>query len=355
MSYFSLHNHTDYSNAALGFSDCINKTEALIQYAYDIGLSGVAITDHECISSYIQALNYYEKMEKDRPFTLGLGNEIYLLTAEEYEANRNGEGHTPYYHCVLLALDTEGYHQLCQLSTRAWERAWMKGVMRRPTLYEDLEEIIEPNQGHVICSTACLGGRIDKLLLDGEWEKAFDEGSELDRLLWCFGAGNVYLEVQPAKTIDNDQSKVNRLLWEGHRFTNVPIIATTDSHYLKAEDALVHKVFLQSQEGDREVDDFYATAYMMSANELREHLRIDFTDEQIDQIFEWSNQLCERIQGYDIRHNPIIPQLPVDKIPSLRLNIYSKITTLLTPTLLGTLIEMKSMRGISSTKWNKDC
>ena len=40
---------------------------------------------------------------------------------------------------------------------------------------------------------------------------------------------------------------------------NLPIIPTTDSHYLRKEDAEIHRVYLNSQEGEREVDDFYAT------------------------------------------------------------------------------------------------
>lgn len=322
-SYFSVHNHTDYSNAALGFSDCINKTETLIQYAYDIGLNGVCITDHECISSYIQALNYYDKMQKERPFTLGLGNECYLLSKDEYESNLNGESNIPFYHFILLALDTEGYHQICKLSTRAWERAWFKGVWRRPTLYEDLEEIIKPNQGHVIASTACLGSRLDRLLLDGDFKGA---DAEIERLVEIFGEGNLYIECQPAQEKENgtDQSRVNPMLWAMAVHHNLPIIPTTDSHYLRKEDALIHKVFLQSQDGEREVDDFYATAYMMSADELKKYLQINFNNEQINTMYQWSNQLGERIKGYDIKHNPIIPQLPIEKIPSFKIGHFFK-------------------------------
>lgn len=83
MGYFNNHNHTDMSNALLGFPDVICKIPDLIQRAYDLGLSGIAITEHEGISSHIKALDYYDKMEKDRPFTLALGNEVYLLTEEE--------------------------------------------------------------------------------------------------------------------------------------------------------------------------------------------------------------------------------------------------------------------------------
>lgn len=66
-TYFSLHNHSDYSNPSLGFSDSICKVSGLIQRAYDIGLQGVTITDHESLSSFVEALNYYESMEQTRP------------------------------------------------------------------------------------------------------------------------------------------------------------------------------------------------------------------------------------------------------------------------------------------------
>ena len=318
MSYFNNHNHTEISNALLGFPDVICKIPDLIQRAYDLGLDGISISEHEGISSHIKALDYYEKMEKTRPFTLGLANEIYLLTEEEDYANRQVPNTIPYYHFILTALDTDGHHQLRLLSTRAWLRAWRQGKMfRRPTYYSDLEEVIKPNQGHIIASTACLGSRIDKFLLQEYNEghgidKAFDEVMKLQDI---FGHGNLYLEVQPAKDNNSNQSHVNTLMWELHKKTDVPIIPTTDSHYLRKEDAFIHKVYLRSQDGDREVDDFYATAYLMSEDELAEYLKIDFNDAQIIQMFEWSLEVSKRIKGYNIKHNPIIPQLPTNKIP----------------------------------------
>lgn len=317
MSYYGNHNHTEDSNAMLGFPDVLCKIPELIQTAYDLGLDGITITEHEGISSHIEALKYYEKMDRDRPFHLGLGNEIYLLEEWEDEENRNGDAKYPYYHFVLTALDTEGHHQLRQLSTRAWLRAYKQFIWRRPTYYSDLEEIIKPNQGHIIASTACLGARIDKLLLEHEdINIAFEE---YGRLVEIFGKGNIYLEIQPPKDGECEQSIVNRRMWELHDIAGCPIIPTTDTHYIKKEDAIYHKVYLQSQEGDREVDDFYATAYLMSPDELREHLRIDFMDEQIDQMFEWSRELGERIGEYEIRHDPIIPQVPLDKIPDFEI------------------------------------
>ena len=81
--FFNAHNHTEFSNASCGFPDVINRVPDLIQRAYDLGLEGIAITDHESLSSHIQALKYYNSMPKERPFTLALGNETYLLEESE--------------------------------------------------------------------------------------------------------------------------------------------------------------------------------------------------------------------------------------------------------------------------------
>lgn len=170
--YTSLHNHTDYSNALLGFPDSINKMENIIQRAYDIGLNGFAITDHEGISCHVKALKYYNSMQKDRDFKLILGNEIYLLSEQEDINNREKIEFTPYYHFILNALDNKGHEQIRELSTRAWIRAYTSFVMRTPTYYTDIEEVIGDNKGHIIASTACLGSKLDKLIL--KWKETND-------------------------------------------------------------------------------------------------------------------------------------------------------------------------------------
>ena len=62
-NFFALHCHTEESNQRL--LDCIIKVEDLIQGAFDLGLSGVAITDHETVSAAVRALNYIEEKRQD--------------------------------------------------------------------------------------------------------------------------------------------------------------------------------------------------------------------------------------------------------------------------------------------------
>lgn len=327
MSYISLHNHTDYSNASLGFPDSVNKFNDLIQSAYNLGLNGIAITDHECISGHVQMLKYYQSMKLDRPFKLILGNEIYLLSEDEdsymrgealpFDDEGNGKEYQEnYYHFILNALDNEGHKQIRELSSRAWYRAYTyKGLMRRPTYYSDLENIVTPNQGHIIASSACMGGVIPHAILDNDIQKAENAIMYFDSI---FGHGNFYLELQPCYEANTEQMLVNKTLWElGHKL-DIPCIATTDSHFMNKEQAFAHKVLLNAKDGGdaRETDEFYATAYLMGEEELRGYLLNTFTQEQIDELFTNTDTIGDRVQGYSFEHAPMIPQIPIENIPS---------------------------------------
>ena len=160
----SLHSHTEMSNFRL--RDSTNKVEALIDTAIELGHEVIAITEHETVASAIRAEKYYQKIKKENPnFKLILGNEIYLCRNGLNGQNFNKE-FDRYYHFILLAKDEIGHEQIRELSTRAWMRAYMaRGQMRVPTYYNDLFEVIEKNPGHVIGSTACLGGALATQLL----------------------------------------------------------------------------------------------------------------------------------------------------------------------------------------------
>ena len=158
--FAELHTHNDVgSNTRLIDSTC--KVEAIIDKAVEYGFRGVAITDHESLSAHIKALNKMDSVKKEHPdFKLILGNEIYLISDEDYK-NTND-----FYHFILLAKDAVGHRQLRELSTRAWSRVYThKRVERVPTFYSDLREIVGKNPGHLIASTACLGGFFPKSIL----------------------------------------------------------------------------------------------------------------------------------------------------------------------------------------------
>lgn len=312
----SLHNHTMYSNLRL--RDCIIRENELIDYALELGHEVVAITDHESISNAIKVEKYYQKVKKNNPnFKVILGNEIYLC-----KNGLNNQNFIPkqdrYYHFVLLAKDAIGHQQIREISTRAWTRSYMaRGMRRVPTYYQDLFDIIGSNPGHVIGSTACLGGALPTQLLRNKDLKDATLGDKIVK--WClqlkelFGKDNFYLELQPSKS--HEQIYVNRQLIGLSNLLDIPYIITTDSHYLKKEDRKVHKAYLNAQNGDREVDDFYATTYMMSTEEIESYFDY-FSENELQVAYQNVLKIKNMCEDYSLQKNLKIPEL-VWKKPTL--------------------------------------
>lgn len=281
----------------------------------------MAITDHESLSGHIKAEKFYKKIKKDNPnFKMILGNEIYLVRNGLNASNFNREV-DKYYHCVLLAKDAVGHQQIREISTRAWKRSYVARRMRRvPTYYQDLVDIIGSNPGHVIGSTACLGGAIPTQLMRMRDTK--DDSILLKIHSWCiqmvelFGEGNFFLELQPSAS--KDQTYVNRELITLSKKLNIPYIITTDTHYLKKEDASVHKAYLNSQDGDREVDSFYATTYLMNTEELESHL--DLTEEELQYAYQNILNIKNMCEDYSLMKPLNIPKLPWRTINDSKIN-----------------------------------
>ena len=265
----------------------------------------MALTDHESISGWIKAQKIATKLKEKYPsLKIVLGNEIYLcrngLNAQNY--NRENDR---YYHFILWAKDEVGAKQIFEISTRAWMRSYMaRGMRRVPTYYQDLFDIIGENPGHVIGSTACLGGALPTQILRGTdesklrlWIEQMDE---------VFGHGDFYFEMQPSN--NREQIIVNKKLLEFSKEFNIPYIITTDSHYLKKEDRIIHKAYLNAQNGDREVDDFYATTYMMGTEELESYFPY-FDREILDKAYENILGIKGKIEEFSLLKPLKIPDL----------------------------------------------
>ena len=149
-TYFGIHNHTMYSNIRL--LDCINRHQDLIDKAIELGLSGIAITDHECLSAHVEVNQYAKKIKEKHPdFVIVLGNEVYLVDARESGIK--------YYHFILAAKDALGHKALRELSSIAWYNSYVdRGMERVPITKDELRKIMSKYKGHVVASTACMGG-----------------------------------------------------------------------------------------------------------------------------------------------------------------------------------------------------
>lgn len=331
MSFFSLHNHVD-QGSNLRLIDTVNKPEDLCQKAFDLGLLGIACTDHASLSAHLRFENYVSKKraEKDssgkvteqalrwQQFKYILGDEIYLcrngLNSENYDTKKD-----KFYHFILLALDQEGHHQLRQLSTISYKQSFMRSNMRRvPTYYRDIKEIIGKNKGHIIGTSACMGSWIDQKILAASSLR----GEELKQLeieieTWLkyiqdiFGVENFYLELQPSMMAE--QRYVNKELIKLGQKYNIKCIITTDSHYLQQSDQRVHRAFLNSKDGDREVDEFYASAYLMNEEQIHSYMDNNIGVNVVNTCLNNTIEIGKRVQDYSLKKPFKLPFMPDNK------------------------------------------
>lgn len=316
--YVSLHNHTAMGSNTRGFLDSINRVEDLIDYTFELGHKGIAITDHDCITAHMPAIKYLAQVKKEDPekwkdYKLILGNEIYLCSKKQILEDKDYQ----FYHFILLAKDLIGHKQIRELSTRAWvDNSFTWVNIRTPTYFEDLFEVVESDRGHLMAGSACLGGQLPKMIL-----KAYEQNSNnpdltlikkwIKRMVKCFGEGNFYLELQPSK--QEAQTIVNRILIQLANEFDLPYVITTDAHYLKKEDRPIHEAFLKSNEDsgkEREVGEFYATTYVMNENEIHEYLDETLGQEVVQKGLDNSILFSNQVEEYTLAQPLQIPYEP---------------------------------------------
>lgn len=318
MQRFEVHSHSHFSNLRL--LDCINRPKDLVNRAIELGLSGIALTDHECLSGHME-LNLYSKeiKEKNPNFKIALGNEIYLCETRESDQK--------YYHFILIAKNKQGHRALRELSSRAWMNSYHdRGMERVVTLYSDLEEIVNKYPNSLIATTACLGGElstqtlrmIDAEQIGDQQEVIAAHDRIVNFMLFCkklFG-NDFYIECAPA--CSKEQIMVNKRLFSISQAFEVPMAIGTDAHYLKKEDRYVHKAYLNSKGGEREVDDFYEFSYLQTEEEIIENLKLSFGMEHISLMFHNSMEIYNKIENYSLKHKQTIPKVDVPDYPKNR-------------------------------------
>ena len=307
MQRFSPHNHTEMSNFRL--LDCINKLPDLIKRGKEIGLAGLAVTDHETLAQSIRIC----KLQKENPdFKIAIGNEIYLTDTRDKGIK--------YYHFILIAKDAIGHKQLRQLSSIAWMNSyWDRGMERVPTLKSELAAVVKKDPGHLIATSACLGGELSSCIVEmeharkiGDAETGIKKEHQIDSFMEyvddLFG-DDFYIEVAPGAS--KDQILANSVLaaLAKNRFYKKLVIGD-DAHYLKKEDRYIHKAYLNSKGGERETDAFYEYTYLQSDEDIRTNLEPSI-GMLIEEMYVNSMEMFDKIEIYDLLHTQTIPSVPV--------------------------------------------
>ncbi len=252
MSFVHLHCHSEYS-----LLDGANRIDDLIARALELEQPALAITDHGNLHA---AWEFQEKAKRAglKPI---IGMEAYVAPGDRRTKGRPAPGMKPYYHLVLLARDMVGYKNLVKLSSLAYT----EGFYSKPRV--DRELLAKYNEG-LIVSSACLAGEIAVNLGAGNHDGARDAAS------WYADVfkDRYFLEVQAHDS--EGQAKHNASVLQLGEELGLPVIATNDAHFLKADDHDAHDILLCIGLGkdysDQNRMHYDRGLYFKSAPEMRE-------------------------------------------------------------------------------------
>ena len=260
MSFIHLHNHTTYS-----FLDGFNHPDNAARKAKELGMSHLAITDHNHLDGAID----FQKACKKQQVKPILGLESYhtwdrsilskpaearnqeaiirakdegshILKINKKKRKKKGEEYeesipvydTTQYHILLLAMDQKGWQNLAGLHSEAAETCTFNARF----ICDDL--LLEKYNENLILTTACIANTASALFINGQAEIA---QGQLKAWQEIFG-DRFYIEIQPLNI--HKQWVANYHLIQWAKENGARIIATNDIHYTEKDDHDDHDTLL---------------------------------------------------------------------------------------------------------------
>jgi DNA polymerase-3 subunit alpha len=263
-NFVHLHVHTEYS-----MLDGAARITDLFSEAARMGMPALATTDH----GYVFGAYEFWKKAQGTGVKPIIGVEAYL-TPGTHRTDRTkvswGDGGRDdvsgggaYTHMTMLAESTEGMHNLFRMTSQA-------SLDQVYTKWPRIDrELLQTYGKGLIVTTGCPSSEIQTKLRFGMYDEARQVAGDLRDI---FGAENVYCELMDHGL--EIERRVQKDLIRLARDLGLPLLATNDLHYTRAEDAKAHAALLCVQSGSTlmdpnrfkfDADDFY----LKSAQEMR--------------------------------------------------------------------------------------
>lgn len=284
--FCNLHVHS-----ALSLLDSILTVEQIVNYAKEHGQKAIAITDHGYMHGFVQQV----KLCKKHGIKPIIGCEIYEVNDDTLNAKQDRN------HLVLLAKNATGLRNLYKIVSFAAT----DGFYTKPRI--SIDRIADNNWGDgIICLTACQAGRLSRLVMSYDMYNA-DKWAEKLQSTFDY----VAVEIQSHDT--QEQYESNYRLIEFANRKGLPLVVTSDAHYLSPEDISAHSIFVKIGQ-DRDVGESYEGCYLQDENDIYENLK-NFEVKCIDKAINESVHIADMIEDIDIgleNEN----QMPVINIPA---------------------------------------
>lgn len=229
-----LHVHTHYS-----LLDGMCKIPQLLDRAKEYNMSACAITDHGVMYG---AIEFY-KEAKERGIKPIIGCEMYIAPRTLHD--KTAKVDVAPGHLILLAKNLEGYQNLMRLVTISH----LEGYYYKPRIDKQL---LSKYAKGLIGLSGCANGEIGRSILAGDIKKAKEIALSYENI---FYKGDFYLEMQVEQPEWPDQKIINAGLKKISEETGIPIVATSDVHYINEDDAEAQDILLCVQTGSLSGDE----------------------------------------------------------------------------------------------------
>ena len=291
MKRIELHAHTNMSSM-----DALCEAGALVNRAFEMGHSAIAITDHGVLQAFPEAAAVAKKLG----MKILYGCEIYLI--EHSEDKR-------YRHCVVLTKNKKGLKELYKLTSKAH----LENFYKRPRV---LREDLQAARNEMILGSACAYGEIYNTLIEGyegNFEKAYAQAKELAKFydyLEVMPIGHNRFAIENGRVASEDALReINRAVFKIGRELGKPVVATGDVHFLEPEDVIYRDILQAGQ--DYEADETKPLLHLRNTEEMLAEFADWPADEAYEVVVSNTNLIADQIENFspllEKLYPPIIP------------------------------------------------
>lgn len=221
-----LHCHSHYS-----LLDGASSLDKLVQRAKGHGMNALALTDHGNLHG---ALQFYRKA-KSAGLNPIIGYEAYIAPGSRRDRS-SGSMKDSNYHLTLLCQNRTGFKNLIKMASAAY----LEGFYFKPRIDKQL---LEDHHEGIICLSGCVSSEFNRALLRGHGgEEHLAEAMEIAAWFENLFGERYFIEIM------NNGVEIQRLALEGSvelaNRMGIPLVATSDCHYVDPDDAEAQDVML---------------------------------------------------------------------------------------------------------------
>lgn len=223
-AFTHLHCHSHYS-----LLDGAGTIARLLDRAGELGMTALALTDHGNLHG---AVEFY-RAAKERGINPIIGYEAYIAPQSRLQKDASGMKDASF-HLTLLARNQTGFHNLLKLASAAFT----EGFYFRPRIDK---EILEAHNEGLICLSGCVSSEINRILIDGQ-PNAVKRAEEVAAWFYRVFGERYFIEIQ------NNGLEVQQIALQGAcelaDRMGIPLVATSDVHYVRQSDAGAQDILL---------------------------------------------------------------------------------------------------------------